>query len=210
MGCLWICGFGHFASGRIPLHIDAVHGGLDIASARRNGVSAPPAACPSPVIEKFDIRFDDSARAHRSGACGTGAVRNPSRCPMDQETSCAVAIRHETENDNHPGFGAGRRTGRAWVPRQGAIGNKHGYVSAVGSQPSSYTVELRNAAPATSGKANSSKWLQASVMRLTSMSCPLFSLTISISASRQISCARSSCRWCLGLGDLPADATRSP
>ena len=79
-----------------------------------------------------------------------------------------------------------------------------------GGHPSGYTVELRNAAPATSGKANSSKWLQASVMRLTSMSCPLFSLTILISASRQISCARSSCRWCLGSGDLPADATRSP
>ena len=51
---------------------------------------------------------------------------------------------------------------------------------------------------------------QASVMRLTSMSWPLFSLTILISASRQISCARFNCPSCLGSGDLPAFTTKSP
>ena len=51
---------------------------------------------------------------------------------------------------------------------------------------------------------------QASVMRFTSMSWPLFSLTILISASRQISCARFNCRSCLGSGDLPAFTTKSP
>ena len=100
-------GLEQFPVGQILLHGAAAHGGLDIVPARRNGVSAPCAARPSPGIEKFRIRFDDPVRVHRLGTRGIRAIRNPLRRPKDREIRQAVAIRRETADDNRSGFGAG-------------------------------------------------------------------------------------------------------
>ena len=100
-------GLGQFPVGQILLRGAAAHGGLDIVSARRNGVSAPNAARPSPGIEKFRIRFDDPVRVHRLGARGIRAIRNPLRRPKEWEIRQAVTILRETADDNRSGFGAG-------------------------------------------------------------------------------------------------------
>ena len=102
---------GQFPVGQILLHGAAAHGDLDIVPARRNGVSAPCAARPSPGIEKFRIRFDDPVRVHRLGARGTEAIRNPLRRPKYWEIRQAVAIRRETADDNRSDFGAGTQGG---------------------------------------------------------------------------------------------------
>ena len=79
----WSAGFGQFAAGRVLPHRDAPHGGPDIVSARRNGLSVPCAARRRPGIEKFRLRFDDPVRAHRSDSRGTGRTLNPSKRPQD-------------------------------------------------------------------------------------------------------------------------------
>ena len=113
-------GLGQFPVGQILLCGAAAHGGLDIVSARRNGVSAPYAARPSPGIEKFRIRFDDPVRVHRLGARGIRAIRNPLRRPKEWEIRQAAAIRRETADDNRSDFGAGiqgeNRAGRRIKP----------------------------------------------------------------------------------------------
>ena len=82
-----------------------------LSAAHRNGVSAPCAARPRPGIEKFRIRFDDPARVHRSGARGTGAVRNPLRRPKDRGIRQAVATHRETGDGNRPTLGPGHKLG---------------------------------------------------------------------------------------------------
>ncbi len=100
-------GSGAIRLGHTLLHRVASHGGHDIVSAPRNGVSAPRAAHPSPAFENFRMRFDDLAPGQRSNVHAAGPIHNPSRPTMDREIRQPAALRRETGNENRSAFAAG-------------------------------------------------------------------------------------------------------
>ena len=82
----------------------------------------PPAQVPALKNSAFDL-MTPSAFIARAPA-ELKQIDDPSRRPETREIRRAIAIRHETEDDDYPGFGAGRRTERRPARPMGAQGEQ--------------------------------------------------------------------------------------